>query len=293
MLPTVAPCPNQVTRQLLAAAAVLTALLSSCAPSAGRAPSTAHQASPSSSFPRGIVRFGSSDYATMAAAGFSVTTDGNDNSVLERLGSSGLNGLVWLGGWNNAGCSWEYSDSKVIGIVDAVKGNPRVLAYQVGDEPDAKACPRAPDAYAARTTLVHQRDSVGLTLTILNQLNEISSKPVSTAPTPFKGAVDIPAFDVYPCFEGQRRCDFAMIDRAVSAIKSMKLPRWWAVIQDFQYGQWRWPTRSELDGQFRAWAGSGMSGYLVFAWDYMGSRITSQPGHVAQLRSNNSSFRDH
>jgi len=291
-------CAHRMRGKLMVA--VLAILVSGCGPPTGGAdsngnhavsPSSAPSAQTGSQIPKGIARFGGTDFAAMASAGFSFTTDGNDQGVLSSMGSNGLSGLVWLGAWNNAGCSWEYSNARVVDIVNSVKQNPRVLAYQVGDEPDPKACPHAPDAYAARTALVHQWDPTGLTLTILEQFNERSSLPISKAATPFKGAVDILAFDVYPCFQGQRSCDFAMINRAVSAIKSMNLPRWWAVIQDFQDGQWRWPTRSELDQQFKSWAGSGMGGYLVFAWDYKGSRITTEPGHVAQLSSNNSSIR--
>jgi hypothetical protein len=293
---------ERVKRRLLVAGALTVLLINSCAvrgsgPQPGShaavGPSTVPPGRATPSFPKGIARFGATDFGAMAGAGFTFTTDGNDDTILNQLGSSGLSGLVWLGAWNNNSCSWEYSDSKVADIVDSVRRNPHVLAYQVGDEPDPKACPNAPDAYAARTALVHQRDPAGQTLTILDQFDDSLSGPVSAAPSRFKGAVDIPAFDVYPCLQGRASCDFQMIDRAISAIRLMNLPRWWAVLQDFQYGQWRWPTPSELDRQFKAWAGSGMSGYLVFAWDYKGSRITSQPGHVAQLSSSNSSLRDH
>src|SRR5207245_7419433 len=70
----------------------------------------------------------------------------------------------------------------------------------------------------------------------------------------------------------------------------LHLPRWWAVVQDFQDSNWRWPTPTELTEEFNRWSNSGMTGYLVFAWDYLGADITAQPGNVGALALINATF---
>ena len=230
-------------------------------------------------FPKGMMRFASTDYGAMKAAGFNTVSDANDVEVLNQLAAQGLKGFVWLGAWNHGSCSWEYSDGEVARIVQGVKGHPALLAYELGDEPLQTPCSNAPNAYRIRSALVHSLDAAAITFTIDDEFNDPSSTPATVV---MKGSVDVLAFDVYPCQIGQA-CDFSMIDRAVKAIHAQGISTWWAVMQDFQDDVWRFPTASELHQQYLHWAGNGMSGYLFFSWDYLGNNLQSQPGNLEAL----------
>ena len=61
-------------------------------------------------------------------------------------------------------------------------------------------------------------------------------------------------------------------------------------MQDFAGDGWRFPTNQELTIEYRMWRGSGMSGFLVFAWDYLGNSVTGVSGNVQTLQQNNASF---
>jgi hypothetical protein len=229
------------------------------------------------------MRFSSTDYAAMKAAGFNAVSDGNNVEVLDELAAQGLRGFVWLGAWNHGTCAWEYSDGEAVRIVEQVRGHPALLAYELGDEPLQTPCANAADAYRARTALVHAHDPTAITFTIDDEFNDPSSTPETIV---MKGAVDILAFDIYPC-QVRRPCDFTMIDRAINVIHAQGITSWWAVMQDFQDGVWRFPTASELHQQYLHWAASAMNGYLVFSWDYLGNSVQSQPDNLEALAMDN------
>ncbi len=69
------------------------------------------------------------------------------------------------------------------------------------------------------------------------------------------------------------------------------VPRYWAVLQDFDDGWYRSPTAAELDAQFERWAGSRMEGYFVYHWNEGG--LESKPDHLAVLAKNNMLARAH
>ena len=278
--PTVTPTPNPTPTPTPTPTATPT-------PTPTPSPTPSPIPTPGSFFPKGLFRFGGTDYSNMTGAGFNAVTDGTDPGTLNTLGANGLEGLAWLGQYVNSSCSWELSDAEVASLVDSIKGNPNLLAYQVGDEPNQLSCPQAPQQFAARTALIHLHDPHGLTYTTSDEFNDPSQTPTTSA---FAGSVDILGFDIYPCFQGKTSCDFSMIDRAVPVIQSLHLPRWWAVVQDFQDSNWRWPTPTELTEEFNRWSNSGMTGYLVFAWDYLGADITAQPGNVGALALINATF---
>jgi hypothetical protein len=250
-------------------------------------PTTTTTSPPSSGgLTKGVFRFTTTDWSQLAAAGFNTSTDGSDPGTLSAQAAASINGLVWLGSWDHSTCSWEYSDAQVVSIVRSVMGSPNVVAFQLGDEPLQTPCGNAPSAYAQRTALIHSIDPSGVTMTVDDELNNPSGPPSTIL---MKGTVDVLGFDVYPCQNGQP-CQFGMINAAINTIHAQGITRWWAVIQDFEGDGWRFPTSQELTTQFSLWRGSGMSGYLVFAWDYLGNSVTSVPGNVQTLQQNNASF---
>ena len=69
----------------------------------------------------------------------------------------------------------------------------------------------------------------------------------------FAHATDIMGADPYPCLDGHP-CDWAQIPAYIAALNAAHVPRYWAVLQAFSYGQWRSPTAAELARMIGQWA---------------------------------------
>ena len=241
---------------------------------------TASQVTPT----RGIFRFTSTDWSAIHAAGFNASTDGGVQDNGAAQGAAGITGMVWVPAYDNQSCAQTMTNSSIAAMVQAnVSAGHAGLRYQIGDEPTANNCKAAP-VYASITQAVHGADSTAKTWVADDQFQD--GNPVQQG-IYMKGMVDILAFDVYPCRIGNS-CNYAAIDSAVQQIRAAGLTNWEFVLQDFSDSSWRWPTPAEIQGQFDHWKGQGASGYWVFAWDYLGAPVTSQPGNVAALQSINS-----
>jgi hypothetical protein len=235
---------------------------------------------------RGIYRFKSTDWTRFAADGFTASTDGGqDHGAAER--SAGLTGLVWVDAYDNSSCAQTMSDAQVSALVRAnVAAGSRGLVYQIGDEPTTNGC-NAPPTYRHLTDVVHAADPAAKTWVVDDQFNDPSTGNWP-AGLPMKGAVDILAFDIYPCMTDGAACHLDMIDKAVARIHSAGVTDWQFVMQDFGgYSSWRWPTPADVTAQFAHWRNAGASGYWVFAWDYTGGTVSSHAGSEAALRTIN------
>lgn len=227
---------------------------------------------------RGIYRFNSDDWSNMAAVGFTHVTDGNSNQAAQKR--AGLVGVIWAGGWNKGKCSFEWSAGQMAAVAEANRGHG--YYYQLGDEPNVFQCKNAADEYRRATQLIHQHDPTGNTWVAIDQFNDENLAAWPGPDIPLNGAVDVLAFDVYPCHSGQ--CRYDMIDAAVRRIHAAGVRDWQFILQDFGHDDYRWPTADELRKQFQRWQGQGASGYWVFAWDYQKGDVTRQPGHLDALR---------
>ena len=220
----------------------------------------------------------------MHAVGFNAATDGGVQDHGAAEAASGITGMVWVDAYNNSSCAQTMTNSAIAAMVTAnVSAGKSGLRYEIGDEPTANGCNAAP-AYASMTQAVHGADSKARTWVADDQFQE--GNPVQSG-VPMKGAVDILAFDVYPCESGP--CDYATIDSAVRQIRAAGITTWEFIIQDFNSSPWRWPTPAEVQGQFDHWKNAGAIGYWVYAWDYQGQQVNAQPGNLAVLRQINSS----
>ena len=232
---------------------------------------------------RGIFRYTSTDFAAMHAAGFNASTDGGvqDNGAAQT--AAGIRGMVWVDAYSNTGCTQTMTDSAIAALVQAnvAAGQPD-LRYEVGDEPTANGCNAAP-VYAHITQVVHSVDASARTWTADDQFQV--GNPVQQG-IPMQGAVDILAFDVYPCESGP--CDYGAIDSAVQQIHAAHLTSWEFILQDFSSAPWRWPSPAEIQAQFDHWKNAGAIGYWVYAWDYQGQQLISQPGNLDAIRQINS-----
>jgi hypothetical protein len=230
-------------------------------------------------------------FDVMAATGFNSVMTGPYKEFLDPLAAKGLKGVVWLGAYRNPTCSFERSDASVTSQIAAIAGHPAILAYFLGDEPHVSDCPNAPSMFRKRSDLVHRLDPGSSTFTVI----QASENGIAHDYAPWAGVVDIIGFDVYPCAKAKSACDFGAIDTAIHAIDSAGITRYWAIVQDFQDCYYRLPTQQELGAQFDRWAGSNMSGYFVFSWNYrpadtrcIGATLDSHPDNLAQLKLENS-----
>ena len=223
-----------------------------------------------------------SGYDRIAAAGFNLIDVGPYASSLDAMAPLKVKGLVWLGDYDNATCSWERSDSTIRSQVSAIKGHPNAAGYFISDEPQLSACPNAPAQHKARSDLVKSLDPGRFTMIVLD-----SNNPDSTSTyVAWRATSDYQGLDPYPCRPG-KPCDFAMIDRHVAAADAAGL-RYWAVVQAFEDNNWRWPTPDEETTMLRHWAASHWEGYAAFAWQWAGSTLDDQPGLVRALATFNS-----
>lgn len=224
-----------------------------------------------------------SGYDRITAAGFNLVDVGPSASSLDALTSLGAKGLVWLGDYDNATCTWERSDAMIRSQVSAVAGHSNVAGYYLSDEPDLGTCPNAPAQHKARSDLVKSLDPASFTFIGLD-----SNSPDSTGSyAAWRGASDYQGLDPYPCRTG-KPCDFAMIDRHIAAADAAGL-HYWGVVQAFMDGDWRWPTPDEEATMLRHWAASHWQGLAVFAWQWAGHSLDSQSALVDALTAFNSS----
>ena len=244
----------------------------------------------------------------MPTAGFNTVQADPVPSTLVALGARGLRALVWLGGWDKRACTWEIPDDRLPAVIDPIRGSPVTLAYYLADEPHLSTCRDAPDAFRARTQLVHRLDPGSRTFTLIQDWDE---GPVDYSR--WKGAVDVLGFDAYPCsfangadlsarHKVRRACDFGGITVAdIDRIERAGITGYLGVLQDFQDCYYELPTATELRQQMDAWQAHArhMAGYLVFSWNWDGERCTygslgvkldDVPGNVSELAYENAHY---
>jgi acid phosphatase len=271
-----------------------TSVSPSPSPPAQTPTATASPTEGSTAYVRGVYGKDSSPsgWDLIAASGFNTVMVNPYREELDPLPAKGLKGIVWLGAWLKAPkCAFESDDATIRSQLAAIAGNRAILAYYLGDEPRVSECPNAPTLFRQRSDLVHALDPGSTTFTVI----QAYENGISFDYAPWAGVVDVIGFDVYPCHKSSSTCSFADIDRAIAAIRKAGITRYWAIVQDFQDCYYRLPTPSEIGGQFDRWAGSGMSGYLVFSWNYrpadpscIGTTLETQPDNIAKLRYENS-----
>lgn len=222
--------------------------------------------------------------------GFSVMKETGFNSViaspykvhLDELQAAGMRGLVWMGSYDNSSCTWERGDDWVHTRMAEISGHPAILAYQLGDEPNAASCPSAPQQYKDRNALIKSLDPVHDTYTVVSPTNGVEKYPYED----FNGLVDILGVDVYPCrYVDGADCGFSAIDTAIRELRADGVTRFWAILQDFSTDWYKAPTAAQLTTQFDRWADSGMEGYFVYHWNV--GQVETKTDHLAVLTAQN------
>jgi hypothetical protein len=218
-------------------------------------------------------------FDVIASKGFNLIDSGPGN--VSDL-SAGLKGMVWVGDYDNASCSWQTSDSTLTGYVNAHVGDPKVGVWFISDEPDPYACPNAPAQHKARTDLIHSLDPNAKVLVVLDSNSGAASKNQLAL---WAGKSDIFGQDPYTCYQGQLTCNLQWIDQLAAEADRVGMVPYWGVIQAFgnppgsgycytgltttgasTCGDARLPTAQEIHAQMDRWRATSASGYLAFAW---------------------------
>jgi hypothetical protein len=180
---------------------------------------------------------------------------------------------VWLGGYSNTTCTFNYSDDYVRSHVATIAGHPGVGAYMIDDEPNAAACPSAPAQMKARSDLVKSIDPGPTTFIVTYKVEQFKL---------FAGTVDLLALDHYPCSH-KYGCVYSKIDDQAAEADRLGV-RYWGVIQAAGDSWYKVPTPEELHQQFVHWRATNMESYLVFAWRYPDSDPTRWLANNANLK---------
>jgi acid phosphatase len=217
-----------------------------------------------------------------------------------------LQGLVWVGNYNNTTCSWSVSDSTLASYVTAHKGDPKIAAWYISDEPDPVACPNAPAQHQARTALIH---SIDPTAKVYVLLDSNSGQASLDEMADWVGTADVFGLNPFTCYQDQSSCVYSWIDTVAARADQLGLP-YWGVVQAFGdppgsgytytsldgsgnpvSGHVQLPSANELDQEFVHWRATKMQDYLVYAWRSPSSTpslwLANQPPLLAQLLSEN------
>jgi hypothetical protein len=216
-----------------------------------------------------------------AAAGYGFAVVDSTPSQLQDL-PAGMHSLVWLGGYDNATCTFATSDAHVRSEFAryGLAADARVFGYFLADEPNTNGnCPGASDQVRQRATLVRSVDPNPRHVTLAN-----IDDPSQFAA--FRDSVDVLSTDPYPCAEGAG-CDWSMIPAYVDALRHAGVSHYMGTLQAFSGGGWRWPTAGELQQMVDQWRRSDWCGAITFSWSYQGGRLADHPDLVAVLRQFN------
>lgn len=235
---------------------------------------------------------------TFKALGFNAVNVEPDANALQGLQAEGLRGVVWLGGYDPATCTFQLSDADVTARVASIAGSPAILSYYLIDEPEQNLlqCPGIAAQIAERSRFVKKLDATHPTYIVLGDSAYVQTgnggSQVEMYPyRRFVGAADIIGLAVYPCrVPDSEPCDFGEIATAIKRADQAQIPNYWAVIQDFGATKWRRPSVEELQREFSLWAVSRWQGYFVFSWDWQGSSLAPLADHLAALQRENLRF---
>jgi len=228
--------------------------------------------------PRFRFIFGSESAAdTVADSGWNLVDVGSKWDA-DRV-PAGARGLVWVGDYDNAACTWEISDTALKSKLMAMAGDPKVAGFFFSDEPDPFSCPNAPASHRTRSSLIHRLAPGKITVMVSDSNSE--ERSLEQIPR-WRGAADYVGLNPYPCYRG-KRCNYSWVTAIIRAANRAGLS-YWGVVQAFADSEWRWPTPAEERHMLSQWAHSRQKGYMTFAWTWAGQTLSSRPRLLAVLR---------
>ena len=222
------------------------------------------------SIPFRYAYFGDSDPAANKALGATMIDVGSKSSA-DAL-PAGLQGMVWVGDYDNTTCNWEVSDASLSSTVAAAIGDPKVYGFVTSDEPNPLACPSAPAQHRTRSDLIHSIDPTAKTFIILDSngfSGNLTQDAIDQIPL-WVGTADLIGLDPYPCLVN-KSCNYTFISNTIAKADSTGIP-YVGVLQAFDGTgageEFRRPTASELQTMVNLWAASHEVGSGYFAWEW-------------------------
>ena len=212
---------------------------------------------------------------TTASYGWNLADVGG-KSAADAL-PAGMQGLVWVGDYDNSTCSWQVSDATLTTKVQSMVGDAHVFGYFISDEPYTSSCPNAPAQHAARNALIKSIDRTKTTVMLLNSTgdNVRSQFPLWSTPAD----ADVIGIDPYPCLVG-KPCDWTIVAKSIQAADAAGF-RYWFAVQSFANYEYRFPTASELQYLLGLMSQSHADGLMTFAWTYSGYCLCDHPDLLA------------
>jgi hypothetical protein len=215
-----------------------------------------HQTSPPSSPPvRGLFRDGDINLATVGSLGFNTVTVNPYPEDLDELSSAGLNGLVWLGGYDSALCEFRRHAGWVTERLEEVGSHPAIHSFFIDDEPHAD-CPNVRQQMINRSQLVKTLVPGAITVLTENRGQDFDTLANTT---------DVLGIIVYPCSHVDG-CVFSKIDERIAQAEAAGVEHYWGAPQSFGDEYYKVPTVVEQVQIFEHWNASNMEGYLGYAW---------------------------
>ena len=230
-----------------------------------------------------------SDPAANKALGATMIDVGSKSSA-DAL-PAGLQGMVWVGDYDNTTCSWETSDAALSSTVTAALGDPKVYGFFTSDEPNPLACPTAPAQHKARSDLIHGLDPTTKTFIVLDSngfSGNLTQDAIDQIPL-WLGSADLIGLDPYPCLVG-KACDYSFLSNMIAKADAAGIA-YVGVLQAFDGTgageQFRLPTTSELQAMVNLWAASHElgSGYFAWAWPPGNWALNAHPGLESVIQS--------
>jgi hypothetical protein len=209
--------------------------------------------------PHGIFSTSGASASGVANLGFDFAW-GYNRAQMDTLSANGLKALVFLGGINDATCTWNWSDDTVRTKVTDLRTHPATFGYYLADEPGG-ACA---SAVRDRNALVKSLDPDHLTVIAELRTDDFDE---------LAGTTDVMAIVTYPCNKVLPACRPTRVPDAVRAAEAAGVPHYWGVVQSFEDDYYRMPTPAELTWLLGQWHDSQPEGLIAYTWDCCGDDI--------------------
>jgi hypothetical protein len=207
-------------------------------------------------------------YAATTALGFDVHDTGMSASEVNAL-PSGTQAMVWA---ENGKCPSSLS-STFTSFVSAQASNPKVYGYYLVDEPQSTSG-SCVTGIRAMADYIHANAPGKQAFIVLTDY-----PGTYAAYAPASSHADLVGIDPYPCRRDTGTCDYAEIDRQVSAAVNAGVPRTVLVptYQAFGDSTWSPPSATQLQAILTEWAKVVPSPVLDYAysWGCQGGSLTS------------------
>lgn len=213
----------------------------------------------------GIFSTSGADPAAIRSLGFDYGMTSGYRENLDRFHATGLKAMVWLGGYSQDTCSFNWTDVKIRQRIAEIKGHPAIYAYFIDDEPHAgPECSNTPNQVRARNALVKSLDPAITTVITENRTASFAA---------LAGTADVMGLVIYPCNHTIGGCNWNRIPDRVAAAEAAGVTRYWGVTQTAGDEYYKRPTPTELRQIIAQWNATRAEQDFAYTWDCCGTPL--------------------